>query len=303
VWLAAALSVCAIGAAAQSRPVFEPDDFVDPTQHEGPVFASRLVLGVARNFIDDYRPLGQDAGFVLVTNSLYRNNWQFDYKHAEVRGQNTPNDVVRCGCMPPIYFPTPPPPDATPTPPRPGSKETLQAAFYWSLPRDSAPPLTLRYRVSVSRQHLDTDIRSLTNDEVVEHRSGQEQSIAFEGDTHFQIRGREWWGSLLYARTSRSGSIDDRKQQELAFEGRFPAWLVRQVFLRPTLTIGGVSHRGGTALNIFNPALELFWHNHLTRANVHLVWSPQSTRSGLEGWRTHHQIALFVDEGYVKLFR
>jgi hypothetical protein len=302
-WLVAGLSLFAIAAAAQQRPIFDPDDFVDPTQHDGPVFASRIVLGVARSFIDDYRPLAQDVGFVHITNTLYRKNWQFDYKHTEVRGENAPPDVVRCGCSPPVYFPTPPPSNATPAPPRPGSKETLQVGFYWSLPRDAAPPLTLRYRVSVSRQPVDTDVRSLTTGEIVEHHSGHEQSIGLEGDVHFLFRGREWWGTLLYAHTSLSGTIDIHNQQELAYESRFPAWVIRQVFVRPTLTIGGVSNRGGTAINVFNPALEVFWHNHLTRGNIHFVWSPQSVRSGLEGWQVHQQIALFVDYApFVKLF-
>jgi len=301
--LTALLSLLAVAATAQQRPIFDPDDFVDPTQHEGPVFASRIVLGVARGFVDDYRPLDQGAGFLHLTNSLYRRNWQFDYKHTEVRTENAPPDVVRCNCIPPIYFPTAPPMDGTPAPPRPGSKETLQAAYYWTLSRNSAPPLTLRYRVSVSWQPLETDIRSLTTGRVDEHRSGHEQSIGFEGDTHFVIGGREWWATLLYARTSRRGTIDDRKQQELAYEARFRAWVSGSAFLRPTLTVGSVSDRGGTALNLFNPAIEVFWHHYTTKANVHLIWSPQSTRSGLEGWRTNHQIALFVDRAlYVKFF-
>lgn len=294
----------ALTATAQQRSIFDPDDFVDPAEHSGPAFASRIVLGVARNFIDDYRPLGEDAGFVLIANSFYRKNWQFDFKHAEVRGRNAPADVVRCNCVPPLYFPTPPPQDATPAAPPPGPKETLQTAFYLSIPRGSAPPLTFRYRVSVSWQNLGTDVRSSTTGAVDEHRSGHEQSIGLEGDTRFLFRGHEWWGTLYYARTSRHGPVDDRKQQELAYTSRFPALVVREVFLRPTLTIGGVSDRGGTAVSVFNPALELFWHDYLTKTNIHLVWSPQSTRSGLDGWQTRHQIALFADRAlYVKLFR
>jgi hypothetical protein len=85
---------------------------------------------------------------------------------------------------------------------------------------------------------------------------------------------------------------------------RFPGIAFHDVLLRATLTVGGVSNRGGTALNVVNPAFEAFLHEPKTRANLHLVWSPQSTNSGNGGWETHHQIAIFVDRAlYVHLFR
>ena len=85
---------------------------------------------------------------------------------------------------------------------------------------------------------------------------------------------------------------------------RFPGRAVGPVLLRATLTVGGISGRGAAGLNLINPAFEAFWHNHLTRANVHLVWSPQSTLSGAAGWETHHQVAVFVDRAlYVRLVR
>src|SRR5204863_465954 len=130
----------ATAAAAQQRSIFDPDDFVDPGQHAGPVFTSRLVLGAARNLIDDYRPTGGDA------------------------------------------------------------------------------------------------------------------------DTHFTIGGHDVSGSLFYARTSRSGTVDDRNQQELAYTARPPGWAVARILVRPTLTVAAVSSRGATGLNVVNPALELFWH-------------------------------------------
>ena len=76
-----------------------------------------------------------------------------------------------------------------------------------------------------------------------------------------------------------------------------------EILLRATLTVGGLSNRCGTALNVVNPAFEAFWHNSKTRANFHFVWSPQSTNSGNGGWETHHQVAGFVDRTlYVHLF-
>lgn len=286
----------AASAAAQQRPIFDVDDFVDPRQHVRPVFISRLTAGAARNFVDDYRPLGKDAGFLSLTNSFFRKNWQFDYKHSEVRGENSAPDPVRCGCNPPLYFPTPPPPGASPAAPQPGSRDTLQVGFYRMQPVGAADlPIALRTRFTFSRQKLTTHIRSFTTGEIVEQRSGHDQSIGIDADTHFTIRGHDIWGSLLYARTSTSGTLaDPRTQQEFAYAARPPGYSLGPVLARATLTVGGVTNRGGTALNVVNPALEAFWHNHATRANVHLVWSPLSMRDG-EGWRTRHQIALFVD--------
>ncbi|HKS23665.1 MAG TPA: hypothetical protein VJZ76_12760 [Thermoanaerobaculia bacterium] len=294
--LAAFALLLAATASAQQRPIFDVDDFVDPRQHDGPVFISRLIAGVARNFVDDYRPLGKDAGFIELTNSFYRENLQFDYKHSEVRGENRAPDPVRCGCNPPLYFPTPPPPGATPAAPQPGSRDTLQVGFYrMELVGPADPPIALRTRFTFSRQKLTTHIRSFTTGELVEQRSGHDQSIGVDADTHFVFRGHDIWGSLVYARSSTSGTLAERRtQQEFAYVARPPGISLWRLLARATLTVGGVTNRGGTALNIVNPALEAFWHSHATRANVHLVWSPLSMRDG-EGWRTHHQIALFVD--------
>jgi len=61
--------------------------------------------------------------------------------------------------------------------------------------------------------------------------------------------------------------------------------------------------RGATGINIINPTFEAYWHHSRSEASFHVVWSPQTTRSGAEGWRTTHQLAVFVDRAlYVKLF-
>lgn len=295
-------------AAAQQRPIFDPDDFVDPHQRQRHLFVSRLVAGFAWNAIDDYRPLGQDAGFLHITNSIYWDRFQFDYKHSEVRGvdDNGPAERTLCGCSnEPVYFPTPPPDTATPEPPLPGSKETVQFAWYRQVKsRSAGPPLMLRYRLTWSHQGIEENIRSAATGELLERRSGREQSFGLDADTHVRIRGRDLWGSLQYARTTRTGTTDDRSQHELTYMHRFPAVAFQKVLVRATLTAGGVSNRGGTALNVVNPAFEAFWHDPKTRANFHLIWSPQTTRDGETGWATRHQIAFFIDRAlYVKLFR
>src|SRR4029077_16848936 len=98
-----------------------------------------------------------------------------------------------------------------------------------------------------------------------------------------------------YARTVRSGTPDNRSQNELAYTHRFPVLPVKSVLFRATLTVGSVSGRGATGLNVVNPYFEAFWHHYSSQANLHLVWSPQATRSGTGGWEHHNQVALFVD--------
>jgi hypothetical protein len=160
----------------------------------------------------------------------------------------------------------------------------------------------LRYRLTVSRQPVNTVIKSFPAGQTLSRLSGREQSIGLDADTYFRIGGHDVYGSLLYARTVRSGTTDNRSQSEFGYMSRLPAVAIHQILVRATLTVGGVSNRGGTTLNVVNPALEAFWHNPRTGANLHLVWSPQSTNSGTGGWETHHQIAIFVDRTYVHLF-
>jgi hypothetical protein len=295
--LALFLSVPAI---AQPRPIFDPDDFVDPRQHDGAVFASRLVAGGALNYIDDYRPRHAGAGFVLFANSFYWSSFQVDYKHSEVRSAPEP-PLQMCPCNPPIFFPTPPSADSTPAPPPPGGKDMMQFGYYWTPPRTD---VKLRARLTVAQQHIATAATFLNTDTVAERFSGRERSIGLETDTYLPI-GRGIFGTLQYARTERSGTAPDRNrtQHEFAYTNRFPGTAVRSVILRGMLTVGTVTGRGSTGLNVVNPAFEAFWHDPVTRANLHLVWSPQSTRSGTGGWETHHQIALFADRGIVKLFK
>lgn len=292
----------AASAAAQQRPIFDPDDFVDFRQRDGTVFVSRLVLGGAVGFVDDYRPLHQNTGFLHLANSLYLGHVQFDYKHSEVVGKDTPVSMCLCNGKP-IYFPTPPSPDSVPAAPPPGRKETMQFAWYRRAGGGPAQPsVMLRYRLSLSQQPVATDITAIATGKT-SRMSGRERSIGLDADIFFPIAGHDVWGSLLYARTVRTGTTDNREQNALAYMSRFPGMAFRKVLLRATLTVGGVSGRGASGLNIVNPAFEAFWHHPGTDVNVHLVWSPLAARSGAEGWQTHHQIALFVDRAlYVKLF-
>jgi hypothetical protein len=297
------LLLAAFTAAAQQRPIFDPDDFIHPKEHAGPVFLSRLVLGGAGNFIDDYRPLHHAAGFVLLANSIYWSRFQFDYKHSEVRSGD-PVDLKVCGCNPPIYFPTPPPHDATPAAPPPGSRDTAQLAVYLPVPGPTGDPIMLRYRLTVSRQAIDPDVTSFATGAKLPGLHGHEQSFGLDGDTYFHFRGHDFYGSFAYARTTQSGTIDDRTQNELAYTSRFPGKAVGPVLFRTMLTVGAITGRGAGGINLVNPYFEAYWREHTTRASLHIVWSPQAMRSRAEGWGTHHQVAVFIDRALVvKIFR
>jgi hypothetical protein len=298
----------AASAAAQTRPIFDLDDFVDPRQRGGAVFMTRLGTGAVKGYVDDLRPLGADAAFLHVTNSLYWGNYQLDFKHSQVKAENIsgPVHVQRCDCGPrsePVYFPTAPTADAVPAAPVPGAKETAQFAFYRSKDSGGAgPPIKLRYRLTWTYQPIDTVVTAAATG-AIERISGNEQSYGLEAETHVRIGGHNVFGSVLLARTIRTGTTDDRAQTELAYVSRFPGFAWKRILFKPTLTLGGVSGRGASGLNIVSPALEAFWHEHHTRANLRVIYSPQTLRSGAGGWETHHQVAVLVDRAlFIKVF-
>lgn len=289
------LLLAAVPAAAQQRSIFDVDDFVDPRQHDGPFFASRLVLGGVKSYVDDYRPLHQNARFVHVANSFYWSDFQIDYKHSEVRDAHAPAPVQVCNCDPPVYFPTPPQPDETPAPPRPAGRDTMQLGWY------AGSEAKLRYRLSVTNQTINTETFTLTN-KPADRLHGRERSVGFEGDTpRVPFLG---FGTVNFARTVRSGTPDDRAQNELTYTSHFPGIALSRILLRATVTVGGVTGRGAGGINVVDPIVEAFWHEQTTRANFHLAWNPASSRSGSGGWETRQQIALFVDRAlFVKLWK
>jgi hypothetical protein len=296
--LIAAVACLAAGTAAAQRSPVDVDDFVDPRSGAGTIFVSRLIAGAAAGAMDDYRPLDQSIGFAQVANSFYWKHLQVDFKHTEVRGTdaNGPEHVQLCACHPPIYFPTPAPPDAIPAAPLPSRKETLQLAWYHPAASHSADiPQMLRTRFTIAFAPVETVVTLLNTGREVEHLSGSERSIGIDTDTYLRIGGYSIYGSLVVARTQRSRTTDDRAQTQVTYTNRFPAVAAGPLLLRSLLTFGGVSERGSSGINVVNPTVEVFWHEPRSRANVHLVLSAQSLRSGAEGWKIHRQVALIVD--------
>jgi hypothetical protein len=291
-FLLAATILLAANAAMAQQPIFDVDDFVDPRQHNHvPVFATRLVLGDVHDYVDDYRPLRQNVRFVHVANSVYWSNFQADYKHSEVRPEHAPPPVQVCNCDPPVYYPTPPLPGETPAPPPPAGRDTLQFAWY------AGKGVKYRYRLTVSNQTINTMPRFPNGGTVAGRLHGRERSYGFEGDTpRLPFFG---FGTLHIVRTVRTGTSENRAQSEFLYTSRFPGFAYDRVLFRGLFTVGGVSGRGARGINVVNPAAEAFWHDQTTRANFHLAWSRSSMRDGINGWRTHNQIALFVDRGVV----
>lgn len=288
--LFAATFLAALAAEGQ-RPIFDPDDFIDPAMLTRPLFISRLVAGGAWNPADRFRPIGDDAGLVVLTNSLHVNRFQLDYKHAEFIGVEGSETLQRCDCPDPVYFPTPPPARATPAGPSAERSDTLQLAFYRVA---GERPVTLRYRVSWTFRELDTIVISLQ--QVPERHSGHDQSFTLDADTHFSIGGHDVWGTLYFAHASSSGMPGgDRAQNEFAYVYRPPGFPAGPFLVRGKFTIGGISGRGATGLNLVNPYLETIWRHERTKVTVRAILSSEWTRSGLEGWQRNDQVALVLD--------
>ena len=293
-WLV--LLFAATSAAAQIRPIFDPDDFVDPRERRGSLLISRLVIGATRDSIDDYRPLHQDARVFHLANAFYWSNFQVDWKHSEVRGEHG-NDVEVCPCQPPVYFP--------PISPLPERMDALQFAWYRSTAGPPASPrVMLRYRVTISQSEVRTRATYLDTGHFAGELHGHDRSIGIDADTYVHIGEHEFFGTLLVAHSRRTGTVKDESRNEATYVSRFPGWRFRKVFVRATVAVGGVSGGHTQAINIVNPALEAFVHDWSTKANVRLIWSPIALRGGRQGWSTQHQVALTVDRAlFVKLFR
>lgn len=291
--------LAAATAGAQQRPIFDPDDFIEPAQlGNRPLFISRLMAGGVLNAVDDYRPLRQDVGLVFLANSFYWRWIQFDYKRIEFRGEdNAPTRVQQCDCPGPIYFPTPPPHDATPLAPLPSSRDMLQFATYVPVGGDKHLPGWWRFRGSWTRQTVDTIV---TLGDTESRKSGKEQSFGLDADIFVPLRGWRLYSTLHVSRTERTGTTDDLAQNEFIYAARLPGRVFReQIIVRPSLSVGGVSDRDGTALNVINPAVEAFYRHSPSGVNFHLIWSPVSTNSGAEGWKTTQQVAIYADYALV----
>jgi hypothetical protein len=337
----------AVTASAQ-RPLFDPDDFLDPRSTGGrPVLISRLVVGAGSNLTGDgFRPLGKNTGYVHLATSFSWRSVQFDYKRSQIQDQDgnaarwelprendgengggefTPFKRARNATPKSdggvILVPSPPPPLQQTRNATPKSKDTLNAAFYWPVPAGGGIPVMLRSRVTFSTQPIETDL--IAFNQPTRHLSGRERTFALDTDTWFRIAGHDVYGSLAFSQTrtkTQTPDIDDfetpgdRDERAITYTNRFPSLSLdkAKIVIRPTLTVGGISNRGGAALNVVSPAIEIFRPFPRTGANLHVIYSPQwavepivgsQTNPGGAQWRTTHQVAVLIDRAlFVKVF-
>jgi hypothetical protein len=294
------------------RPLFDPDDFLDPRETGGrPVLISRVVIGGASNMAGDgFRPLGEQTGYVHLATSFYWRSVQFDYKRSETRAEggeaaqwafddNDNNDDD--GRFEQVR-------NATPK-----SKDTLHAGWYWPIPAGRGIPVMLRSRLTYTTQSIDNELPSGVTPV---SSSGTERTYAFDTDTWFRIAGRDFFGSLAVSGTKTTGipripsplgeEPDDRDERAIAYTNRFPAFAYHRakILIRPTLTVGGISNRGGSVVNLVNPAIEIFRPFARTGANLHVIYSPQwAPDANGGGQKTTHQVAVYIDRSlFVKVF-
>jgi len=280
-----------VTADAQQLDIFDPDDFIDPVQLNGrTIFFSRLVVGASRGYLDQFRPAGQDVGFVHLANSLYWSGFQIDYKRSEVRGENPPVDPEPCGESRSIArtsFCGASHIDEQPAPAA-GAKNLVQLSWYQTIGRR----VTIRYRLAQARQYAVP--------ETAAHVSGlknHDDTRVIQIDTGVQFRRRTFYGTVGYTELTRHSSLDKTRQQMLTLGAVLPLMGVGPAILTPRLQIGGIAGVG-PAIDVVNPSLDLSWTIPHVDANVHVIYSPAFGDLG-NGTKWKHQVAIYADRAIV----
>jgi hypothetical protein len=312
----------AVTASAQLS-LIDPDDFLSPRATGGrPILISRLVMGAGANMSGDgFRPLGETFGYVHLATSFSWRSVQFGYKRSEMKGEDGEAEVLRIIPPPEIIpnpngsllrgFPTAPSVQQTRYA-TPKSKDTLHAAWYWPVAGGGGGiPVMLRSRVTFTTQPMETDVVTPMPGigTTTLHASERERTFALDSDTWFRIAGHDVFGSLAFSETKTTTTngivrIGGRNERALTYTNRFPSlsFNTAKILIRPTLTVGAISNRGASAVNLVNPAIEFFRPFTRTGANLHVIYSPQWIANG-ERWRTTHQVVLLIDRAlFVKVF-
>ena len=275
---------------AQQLDFFDPDDFVHPDIVGGRmVFVSRIVTGAARGYMDQYRRVGQDIGFVHVSNSLYWGGFQLDYKRCEIRGENgrvdgDPDpDQNRIGTL--QHFENG---DRTPAP-EPGPKNVTQLSWYQTF----GDRLIMRYRLVHATQYAPPETFASVSglDDSDETRMAQVDA----GITHGH---RTQFATVVYTELTRHSTFDRTRQRTLTIAAYLPVLRLGPSTITPRLMVGGVAGEG-PVIDIVNPSLDWSVIVPRTDAAVHLVYSPVYRE--LDGGNVHHQVVLYADRALLVL--
>lgn len=276
--LLVALSAAAV-LDAQQLDLFDPDDFVEPRLTRGRiVFMARLVAGVSRGYLDQYRPLGQDLGFLHIANSLYWSGLQLDFKRTEERGEHgvvrdfEPN-ILREPRSEASFSPSSQPR------PVPGPKNVAQLSWY----QPAGDRTSLRYRFIHATQFAEPESAAF-----VSGLEDRDETRAFQIDAGYRFRSRTQFVTLTYTTLTRHSTLEKTKQRTLMAGALLPVLRIGPGTLTPRIQLGGVANEG-RAIDIVNPTLDLSMRIPRTGANVHLIYSPVYRDV------VHHQVVLSAD--------
>lgn len=277
-WLA--LLLAAMPLAAQQLDLFDPDDFVDPRlTGKQVVFISRLVAGASRGYMDQFRRVEQDIGFVHLSNSLYWRGVQLDYKRTESRGEHgVEEDVDPRGARIARDEPAP----------EPGPKNLTQLSYYQTF----GERLVLRYRLARATQfalpETAAQVRGLED---------RDETRFAQLDTGVLLGTRMQFVTLTYTELTRHSTLAETQQRTLTASAYLLVTRLGRVTLAPRLQLGGVAN-DGPLLDIINPSLNLSMRIPRAGGYLHAIYSPVC-RDG----SVHHQIVVYADRALLVLAR
>jgi hypothetical protein len=280
---AALVSLLLCFAARAQQTDLLPDDYVDPRLTKGRVvFMSRVVAGVAQGSTDQFRPLGQDIGFVYVTNDLHWRGFQLGYTRGEVRGERKEEEpdtsLARFGGGEGASGDAPPP--------APGAKNIASLSWYHT----ASDRLTFRYRVThvtqFAQRETAADVPALDD---------RDETRMVQLDAGLRAGTRTHFLTLAWSELTHHGTFDKTRQRTLTASKYLPAIRLGPVILAPRLQLGAVADEG-PLVDIINPSLDLSVRVPKLGAYVHAIYSPVFRNGDVQ-----HQVSVYADRTLLML--
>lgn len=266
---------------AQQLDLFDPDDFVDPRVTRGQViFISRLVTGVSRGYMDQFRRVGQDVGFVHLSNDLYWGGFQLSYKRSEVRGEqgiereDPGRQFQRASAEQP--------------PPVPGPKNVSQLSWYQTFGERFTVRYRLLYATQFAMRETVANVRGLDD---------RDETRMAQVDAGMRFGARTQYVTLTWSELTRHSTLDRAAQRTLTAGAYLPSVRLRTAVLVPRLQVGGVADEG-PLIDIINPSADLSLPVPKIGAYLHAVYSPVYRAGELQ-----HQVALYASRALIVLPR